>query len=46
VLSANPREFLALAVSELHTTVDLVAQDTILSDKIVIAKLLGIVHRL
>jgi hypothetical protein len=45
-LGAKLSEFLALAVSQLHVTVDLVAQDAIFCHEIVIAKPEVVVHRL
>jgi hypothetical protein len=45
-LGAKLSEFLTLVIGQLHTTVDLVAQDTILGHEIVIAKPECIVDRL
>jgi hypothetical protein len=44
-LHTNLSEFLALIIGQPHTTVDLVAQEAILSGQIVIAQPEVVVHR-
>jgi hypothetical protein len=45
-LGAKPSEFVTLALGQLYTAVDLVAEDAILGDQIVIAQPEAVVDRL